>query len=321
MGMTWLRLALAWQLVIPSTPPGETPQPEPVKVAAPAGPVKLEYTGQPLVLGQPQCTDEEIQSLGLSCTREDPCPIYLELAAQEALGNTIVLTGNVHSREATLSSVLLMSEDLGKSWTEPFGRVKNGVLDQVQFIDFQNGWVAGQVMLQLPRDPFLLITNDGGRTWRRRPLYEDARVGSIEQFWFESKQSGGLIVDRSRAGDPRAKYEYYESQTGGSSWTLREVNSKPVQPKRAKLPAPNTDFRLRADAKLNAYRLERRQGAQWQTLASFSIGLAPCMPPKPPEPVAPPPEVVPEPEPAAAVPVAPVTPGAKRVPPTLKKKP
>ena len=304
--MTWLCLTLAAQLAIP-------PAPKPELQA------KLEYAGQPLVLPN-QCTEEEIQSLGLTCTREDPCPVYLELAAHEVLANTIVLTGNIHNREVTFASVLLVSEDMGKSWTEPIARIKNGVLDQVQFVDFQNGWVAGQVIQQFPRDPFFLITNDGGRTWRRRPLFDDARIGAIEQFWFETKQNGGLIVDRSKAGDPRAKYEFYESQTGGSSWNLREVNSKPITPKRAKLPVPNTDFRLRADAKLNAYRLERRQGAQWQTLASFAISLAPCMPPEPKPVVAPPVEVQPEetaPPPRASPPAT----APKRLPPTLKKKP
>ncbi len=321
--MTWLSLALAAQLVIPSTPPPPPDTaPKAVPAPAPAPQLKLEYAGKPLVLDTPACTDEEIQVLGLSCTREDPCPVYLELAAHEVAGNTIILTGNTHSREATFASVLLLSEDLGKTWVEPHARIKSAVLDQAQFIDFQNGWVAGQIIQQLPRDPFLLITNDGGRTWRRRPLYEDARVGSIEQFWFETKNNGGLIVDRTRAGDPRAKFEFYESQTGGSSWTLREVNSKPIQPKRAKLPVPNGDFRLRADGKLNAYRLERRQGAQWQTLAAFALNLSPCMPPKPPEPAAPPPEATPEPEPAQAPATpAPAPARAKRLPPSLKKKP
>lgn len=319
--MTWLTLALAAQLVIPSTPPATPPKPEPnteaTAAVAPATAAKLEYLGKPLVLGQ-QCTEEDIQSLGLTCTREDPCPIYLELAAHEVLGNTIVLTGNIHNREVTFASVLLVTEDLGKTWTEPFARVKSGVLDQVQFFDFQNGWVAGQVMQQFPRDPFLLITNDGGRTWRRRALYDDGRIGSIEQFWFDSKSNGGLIVDRTRAGEPRAKYEFYESQTGGASWSLREVNSKPIQPKRTKPPVTNGDFRLRADAKLNAYRLERRQGAQWQTLASFAIALAPCMPPeaKPLPPPAPEPEA--DPTPAATAP--PATAAPKRAP-SLKKKP
>ena len=307
--MTWLTLALAAQLVIPASPPVETPKPEPPKAV-----ITLTYTGQPLVLSPQQCTEEDIQAFGLTCTREDPCPVLLELAAHEVLGNTIVLTGNIHTREVTFASVLLVSEDLGKTWTEPHARIKSGVLDQVQFIDFQNGWVAGQVMQQLPRDPFLLITNDGGRTWRRRALYDDARVGSIDQFWFETKSNGGLIVDRTRAGDPRAKYETYETQTGGSSWTLREVNSKLIPPKRAKLPIPNTDFRLRADARLNAYRLERRQGAQWQTLASFSLSLAPCMPPEPKE-VAPPPPP-PEAPPEAEKPTVPT-----RSIPSLKKKP
>jgi hypothetical protein len=312
--MTWLFVAFAAQLVIPSTPV-EAPKPEPPKAVVEATPKKLEYAGQPLVVPH-ECTEEQIHSLGLACTRDDPCPVFLDLSGHELVGTTIVLTGNLHNREVTYSSVLLVSEDLGKTWTEPLARIKSGVLDQVQFVDFQNGWAAGQIMQQqLPRDPFLLITNDGGRNWRKRPLYDDARLGSIEQFWFDTKSNGSLIVDRSRGGEPNAKYEYYESQTGGSSWTLREVTSKPVQLKRSKPPVVNSDFRVRADAKLNAYRIERRQGTQWQTLASFSIALANCMPPEQ-KAIEPPPA---EPEPA---PAAPATPPAKRTaPPSLKKKP
>jgi hypothetical protein len=233
------------------------------------------------------------------------------------MGNTIVLTGNLHNREVTYSSVLLVSEDMGKTWTEPLSRIKTGVLDQVQFIDFQNGWIAGTLMQQqLPRDPFMLISNDGGRTWRRRPLYDDARFGSIDQFWFDTKSNGGMIVDRTRGGEPGAKYELYETQTGGSSWMLREVMSKPIQPKRARPPVVNGDFRLRADAKLNAYRLERRQGTQWQTLTSFAITLAPCMPPEP-KVVEPPPAV----EPPKAEEPPPPPPVKRTAPPSLKKKP
>ena len=150
--MTWLTLALAAQLVIPSTTPpppkateatkvNEATKPEPPKAAT--APV-LTYVGQPLVLSPQQCTEEDIQAFGLTCTREDPCPVLLELAAHEVLGNTIVLTGNIHTREVTFASVLLVSDDLGKTWTEPQARIKSGVLDQVQFIDFQNGWVAGR---------------------------------------------------------------------------------------------------------------------------------------------------------------------------------
>jgi photosystem II stability/assembly factor-like uncharacterized protein len=42
-------------------------------------------------------------------------------------------------------------------------------LDRIQFIDFENGWVSGEVQHPLPRDPFLLATTDGGKTWQRAP--------------------------------------------------------------------------------------------------------------------------------------------------------
>ena len=200
--------------------------------------------------------------------------------------------------------MLLASEDGGQTWTEAHPRIRQGVLDQIQFIDFQNGWVAGQVMQTLARDPFILITTDGGRTWRRRPMFDDNRVGSIEYFHFTSKTQGTLVLDRSKSGDPNGKYESFESSTGGSSWSIREVSRTFIKPKR---PVPgNGDWRLRADAASKAYRIEKRTGAAWQTVASFLIRLPACMPPEVKPAVEPPP-----PEPA--------TPELSTAPPAAKK--
>ena len=288
-------------------------------VAAPVAtePAKLQYEGKPLGLPY-RCTDEEIQAFGLSCSVDDPCPVYLELGDVEGVGSTIFLAGNLHNDTTTFFSVLLVSEDGGKTWAEPFARHRFGVIDQIQFIDFQNGWVSGQLLQPTPKDPFFLLTNDGGKTWRRRPLFDDGRAGAIEQFHFDSKSNGALVLDRTKAGDPLAKYEYYESQTGGESWTLREVSGKVIRPKRIPARAVG-DWRLRADPVLKAYRVEKQSGGKWQTVASFLIKTAECIPPVPPPPPPSPADgaeataFTAEQEPVPA-------PARKSGPPTLKKK-
>lgn len=272
-----------------------TPPPALAPASTPA-PLSLEYTGRPLVYPY-ACSEEDITGFGLACSAEEPCAVYIELADVEVVGNSIFLTGNIHSDTQTFYSVLLISGDLGKTWTEPVAPIKFGVIDQIQFFDFHNGWISGQLIQTIPRDPFFLITNDGGKTWRRRPLFDDARAGTIEKFWFDSKNSGAMVLDRSKAGDPRAKFESYETETNGDSWTLREVASKPIQPKRIK-PVPNPAWRLRADPAIKAYRLERRAGTAWQTAVQFSIRLKDCVPPPPPPPPAPDPAPVKPPPPA-----------------------
>ncbi|MFB3828644.1 MAG: WD40/YVTN/BNR-like repeat-containing protein [Bryobacteraceae bacterium] len=250
-----------------------------------APPPALEYTGQPLRIPF-QCTLDDIQWGGLTCSDEDPCPVYLELTAVESVGNKIFAAGNIHSASATLYSILLASDDSGRTWREPFERLRGCGLDHIQFVDFENGWASGQVLQPLPQDPFFLVTGDGGKTWRRRPVFGESRPGSILQFWFSSRANGSLIIDRGQGGDV-ARYELFETPNGGETWMLRETNEKPMRLKRA---AANDDWRIRADAPTRSFRVERKQAERWSPLAAFSIALAGCKPPPPPpaEPPAPP---------------------------------
>lgn len=219
-----------------------------------------------------KCTDEDVQTIGLACSEAEPCPVFLELSAVEAVGPKLFVTGNLHTDTATLWSILLASSD-GATWTEPHERIRNGGLEQIQFIDFENGWIGGQLLQGvLPRDPFVLVTHDGGKNWRNVPLTEEGRPGTIEQFWFDSRNSGLLIVDRLH-GD--ARHEMYESMTGGDSWSLKEVSSKPLALKRLK-PVTNPDWRLRAEAGSKAYRLERKQGSSWTVISTFPVRVGEC---------------------------------------------
>ena len=234
----------------------------------------MQNTGAPMQVAF-RCTNDDIQWAGLSCSEEEPCPVYLELAAVESVGNKIFAAGNIHSSSGTLYSILLSSDDSGKTWREPHLRLRGAGLDHIQFIDFENGWISGQAVQPLPQDPFLLITSDGGKTWRQRPLFSETRAGSILQFWFASRNNGSLVVDRGQGGE-LGRYELYESPNGGETWMLRETNERPIRLKRAAGTSP--DWRIRADGRTKSFAIERRQGEKWAALSSFAVGLPVCRP-------------------------------------------
>jgi photosystem II stability/assembly factor-like uncharacterized protein len=231
--------------------------------AAGQAPVRVEFA----------CSPEDLDSFGISCSAEDPCPIFLELSSVDAVGARLFLSGNLHTASTTLYAVLLSSEDGGKTWTEPIKRMRSAAYEQIQFVDFANGWISGQVIEPLPRDPFLLLTTDGGKTWRHRPLFEESRVGSIAQFWFDSRNNGELVFDRSQGGTTR--HELYESMTGGESWSVKEVTTTAIHLKKARS-KDDANMRVHADAGSKTYRIERRGGDKWEVLASFVIRVADC---------------------------------------------
>jgi hypothetical protein len=276
----------------------------------------LQNTGKPIRVDF-QCTLDDVLWAGLSCSEEEPCPVYLELSAVESVGNRIFAAGNIHSGIGTFYSILLGSEDSGKTWQEVHDRIRGGTLDHLQFFDFETGWVGGQVVYPLPRDVFFLITSNGGKSWRHRPVFSDTRSGSMSQFRFTSRTNGEMVLDRGPAGE-LGRYERYESPNGGETWMLRETNERRIEVKRP--PADAADWRIRADAATSADVLERRQGERWAPVASFAVTLAPCRPAPPPEPE-PAPEPDPEPDFEEDLPPAPKPPPPPRRPPTLKRSP
>ncbi len=278
---------------------------------------RMEYAGKPLLTGA-QCTMASVQAAGLNCTADDPCALFLELAAVELIGDRLLVTGNLHTSSATLETILLASEDLGRTWTEAHPRIPSAVLDQVQFLDFELGWISGHVLEKQPRDAFFLLTRDGGRTWLERPVYGEPHPGAIEQFWFDSRTHGTMLFDKGQGGETGMRHELYESMTGGEGWSLRQVDSKPIALK--KPPATAPAWRLRPDNRLKAYVVERNAANRWQPVASFAIAAGECKPPPPPEPE---PDKIEEPtlvaEPEVSKPFN--QEGTKpRRPPTLKKK-
>jgi photosystem II stability/assembly factor-like uncharacterized protein len=93
--------------------------------------------------------------------------------------------------------------------------MRGSALDQLQFLDAQHAWAAGETQYPLSRDPFFLVTTDGGRFWRQKPVVDDGGPGAIQSFRFDSPQHGELVVETGK------EYAQFESQTGGESWTMR----------------------------------------------------------------------------------------------------
>lgn len=228
----------------------------------------MENTGGPMRVAF-ECSAAVTQRAGLACSEEEPCQVYLELNGVEAVGNRIFLAGNFHSATVTLSSILLESDDAGKTWIEPYERVAQAGLDQIQFLDFETGWISGHVVQGIPRDPFFLITTDGGKSWRQSPVFEDGRPGVIERFRFESRTRGTMLLDTRL----RNRHELYESMTGGESWSLQQVSADPIAgPHVSEQPS----WRIRPDARTESFHIEKRQAERWQSVAAFLVNTASC---------------------------------------------
>jgi hypothetical protein len=233
----------------------------------------IRNTGEPMSVPF-HCTEEDIAQAGLTCSEEAPCPVYVDLTAVASIGSKLFVTGNLHSDSATLYSLLLESDDGGESWTEPVARIRGAGLDLIQFPDFEHGWISGEMLQPLARDPFFLITSDGAKTWRQRPIFDDGTAGSVLSFWFEGATNGSLVMDK---GSGSARFQLYESPTGGDTWTIRESSEKPIRI-RSMPPQGTGGWRVRPEAKTHAFRIEKLNGEAWKPLASFLISAGTCKP-------------------------------------------
>lgn len=246
-----------------------------VLVAQVSTPPRLENQGKPIRVPA-TCSEEDTQALGLECTEIRPCPLYLELVAVESAGTRLFVSGNLHTTDTTLASILLATEDGGKTWFEPVPRIRGAGLDQIQFYDLETGWIAGHTLTTPPRDPFLLVTTDGGKSWRKRTIYPESRPGLIEAFWFESRTRGVMLLDRIQTGGEGGRYEMYETMTGGDTWSLREVSREPLRVRRPAGEPESRLWRIQTDARTKSFRIEKRTTDGWKEVASFLVEVGAC---------------------------------------------
>ena len=227
------------------------------------------------------CSADDIEHFGLNCSAERPCHVYADLNFVESVGARVFLTGNLHTDTLTLYSLLFASEDSGVTWKEAHERLRSGNLDQIQFIDFQNGWISGGILTALPRDPFFLVTRDGGQTWRDRPVFDEGRIGTIAEFWFESKSSGQLVIDHTRRPESGNRYELHESMTGGDTWMPKQLSPKLMKLAHSRSGSERSGWRLHPDSKTKTTRVEVERGGKWEAIATFPIRVDDCKPPEP----------------------------------------
>ena len=248
------------------------------QAAQPTPPPVLTNAGKPMLLPF-RCSEEDIHWAGLSCSEEDPCPVFLELAAAEQGGNRIVTVGNIHTESVTLYSVLLASDDGGRTWSEAHERIRGSGLDHIQFFGADRVWALGQELFPIPQDPFLLISSDGGKTWQKKSIFNEAsedHFGAIQQFALSGKNEASLVIDRGRSS-PDDRYVLFESPDAGENWTVKQESSKSLPLKNSAV--PSGDWRIRADGPSKSFHIEHRQGARWISVAAFLVKLDPCKQP------------------------------------------
>jgi hypothetical protein len=88
---------------------------------------------------------------------------------------------------------------------------------------------------------------------------------------FDSPQHGQLLVDGGK-GAEGGRYKRYESDTGGDSWSIRSTTD--AAPKMPAMPALDSEYRIGAGK--DVYRIEKRAGGKWSTLATFAVSAATC---------------------------------------------
>jgi len=225
----------------------------------------LENTGKPMRVAY-ECKAADTQAAGLGCSEDDPCPVYLELASVEAVGNKLFLAGNLHTPMVTLYSILLASDDEGKTWTEQHPRIHGSGLDQIQFIGAQ-GWISGANLQGAPRNPFFLMTADGGKIWREKRVFDEDRVAAIVSFEFRDSSNGTLGIDARLDG---GKSEVYNTSNGGENWVFNPLPADGFSNR------PPPAARLRADAASHSYVIEKSENNRWQKVASFLVNVATC---------------------------------------------
>lgn len=214
----------------------------------------------------------------MSCSEDDPCPVYAGLTEVQPLGQRIFLIGSFHNVSSSMYSLLLASTDGGRKWEEPFERLKTGSFEHIEFFDLTTGWITGHLMQSFPRDPFVLVTKDSGATWTRRAVLNDSAIGVIEHFAFSSRRNGQLVLDRMQGGASSPRYERYESPDGGDSWSIKEAGSSLAKFVPSKEAPRDNGYRLRADTAAKSHVLEQRVGTRWQTVAAFLMEAGKCQP-------------------------------------------
>jgi hypothetical protein len=247
------------------------------KASEKTAPSALVYSGEPLQV-RLECNYDALLQAGLVCNEDVPCELLLELIGMGETKTSAFAIGNIHTQEATISSVLLASHDGGKTWLEPAGRIAAASLESIQFADDEHGWISGQEHdIDSSTTPFFYITQDGGKYWDRRNVWgnNEDRSGVIAEYYFETPQHGFVVIERSSSSDDT--YELHESRNGGRSWSPRQISGERPAIRRRLATPEQAEWRLSENRETGVYDIERRQGSAWEKVASVSSEVGTCL--------------------------------------------
>ena len=241
------------------------------------------YVGEPLKLPL-DCSPQTFYESRVVCSERTPCDVYAEMVGIAAAGSHLVIYGNYHTASDTIATLLLTSHDGGKSWQEPVERIGAAAFELIQFIDADHGWVVGsQTQVDGSERPVILVTENGGSYWEKRPLWDadSERTGIVEKLYFEDASQGFLVVDREGSADD--PYELYESRNGGKSWGFRQTSADPISLRQPRPLPEQENWRLGDGSSEDGYAVQRKVNGEWTTVAEFNADLGTCTELKEPE--------------------------------------
>jgi hypothetical protein len=143
--------------------------------------------------------------------------------------------------------------------------------------------VGSQSQIDGSERPVILVTENGGSYWEKRPLWDadSERTGIIEKFYFEDASHGFLVVDREGSSDD--PYELYESRNGGKSWGFRQTSVEPISLRQPRPLPEQENWQLGDGSSDDGYAVQRRVNGEWVTVAEFNADLGTCTELKEPE--------------------------------------
>jgi hypothetical protein len=216
----------------------------------------LRYSGDTIVLEACQSTDG---------TPTSPAELQLKTAGQ--VGGRIFAGGSFHSKDRVISSVLLATDDGGRSWIEAAPRYRETELGAAQVSDLRVWIAAHRQTGDGPLDPFFLFTFDSGLHWRRIPLRPYSEAGRITSFHFREDGNGFALV--REPGPVRSVAKRFVTADGANSWVLTEAEEPSI---------PGTQpNRIRIQESADEFRIQVRDEKTWTTVSriSWSAGVCP----------------------------------------------
>lgn len=273
------------QFVVKRQPDINFPEPEPIVLGQeeeePEGPPEgtTVYEGALISLST-GCDVERLEYAGIRCSAERPCDFLLELVSVASLGDWIVVSGEVHTADATYESVLLTSKNGGATWTESAERIPAGGIESISIVDAQTAFVAGQQGDTATGEiPFLLATDDGGESWETRMIETGGEKveGLVVAFQADTPSHGYLTLEQLAAtGDA---YRLYETYNGGRSWSIRQISAEEPQIPGPRLALKSEDWSVRPDSASGEFVVAKRSSSTpsgWADQGRFAGTVGSC---------------------------------------------